>query len=135
MSGPGCERHGRRFTSVAQDYLNMVSRGMGGGRNERHPVNGANVEPSEQMKCASWSADRRGKRGAFYIANCQSSNQARSTPFKRSAILNLKSTSIPAPFELPIPQRADCHGCRATPLTARRAGEMKMFYYSHLLCL
>ena len=63
-----------------------------------------------------------------------SSNQARSTPFKRSAILNLKSTSIPAPFELPIPQRADCQGCRATPLTARRAGEMKMFYYSHLLC-
>ena len=29
----------------------------------------ANVEPSEQIKDASWSADRRGKRSGFYIAN------------------------------------------------------------------
>ena len=29
-----------------------------------------NEEPSEQIKDASWSADRRGKRSVFYIANC-----------------------------------------------------------------
>ena len=42
--------------------------GFQGGRNERHPVNGANVEPSEQIKCASRSAMRE-RRGGFDIVN------------------------------------------------------------------
>ena len=33
-------------------------------------MNGANVEPSEQIKDASWSDDSRGKRSGFYIVNC-----------------------------------------------------------------
>ena len=39
-----------------------------GGRNERHPVNGATREPSEQIKCASRSAMRE-RRSGFDIAN------------------------------------------------------------------
>ena len=30
MSGPGCERHGRRFTSVHQILLSKIPRGTGG---------------------------------------------------------------------------------------------------------
>ena len=33
-------------------------------------MDGSNEEPSEQIKDASWSADRRGKQSGFYIANC-----------------------------------------------------------------
>ena len=40
-----------------------------GARNERHPVNGANGEASEQIKCASRSAMRE-RRSGFDIANC-----------------------------------------------------------------
>ena len=37
----------------------------------------ANVEPSEQIKDASWSTDRRWKRSGFYIANCKAFRKAR----------------------------------------------------------
>ena len=40
-----------------------------GARNERHPVNGANGEASEQIKCASRSAMRE-RRSGFDNANC-----------------------------------------------------------------
>ena len=56
--------------------------GRAGARNERHPVNGANGEASEQIKCASRSAMRE-RRSGFDIANCGKRGVHGTTPPNR----------------------------------------------------
>ena len=67
--GPHCcpTRHSSGISEKKKQQNQMGSKGAGV-RTVQWTV--ANVEPSEQIKDASWSANRRGKRSGFYIANC-----------------------------------------------------------------
>ena len=74
VGGATLQRHGWRFSVALKICLNPPglrgrAPGRAGARNKRHPVNGANGEASEQIKCASRSAMRE-RRSGFDIANC-----------------------------------------------------------------